>query len=195
MKNLINPVIKGKAGFERLFLKYLTSFNSYNERVVDLMNEIISLHGKDEWKAVTLTHELHGHVGVYSIIGAKMGIFAMEHFNVGKKQLKVKSFAGFHPPISCMNDGLQASIGATVGNNLLMIEHGKPEVRAKFSLANCQINVSLNERSLKELISALSKAPGAPDRENHAYWEYIEELSFQYWLEWRRDNIFNWEEA
>jgi pyrimidine-specific ribonucleoside hydrolase len=192
---MFNKDIKGKAGFERLFLKYLTSFKSYNHRMIAMMNEIIALHGRDEWKAVTLTHELHGHVGVYSIVGAKMGVYAMELFKVGKKQLKAKSFAGFTPPVSCMNDGIQASIGATVGNNLLEITHGKAEVSADFAFGNRQINIRLNQSSLVDLSLALSKAPGAPVRDNHAYWEYVEELALRYWLNWSRSQIFDWKEV
>jgi pyrimidine-specific ribonucleoside hydrolase len=191
MKRIFTPPIK-KSNYEGLFLNYLTSFNYYEERMIGLMNDIIALHGKEEWKAVTLTHELHGHIGIFSILGAKMGIRAMEFFNTGKKQLKVISHAGFRPPVSCMNDGLQASIGATVGNNLLTIEPQEmPLASANFIYSETEIRITLNETSVEELKESISKAPGLPSKENLAYWKFIEELSFRYWLEWERDKIFD----
>ena len=47
-----------------------------------------------------MTNEIHGHTGIYSIIGAKMGIRAMEYFNVGVNNLMITSFAGSEPPLS-----------------------------------------------------------------------------------------------
>ncbi len=45
--------------------------------------------GYDEWKANVMTDEFHGHLGVFSIVGAKMGIKARELFGVGADMLEV----------------------------------------------------------------------------------------------------------
>jgi formylmethanofuran dehydrogenase subunit E len=34
-------------------------------------------------KGVCITDEFHGHLGVFSIVGAKMGIYAREFFGIG----------------------------------------------------------------------------------------------------------------
>lgn len=84
----------------------------------------IARWGKEEWRAVILTNEIHGHIGIYSTIGAKMGIYALELLSrlCNKAEgLKVLSFAGSRPPVSCFNDGLQISTGATLGHGSIKI--------------------------------------------------------------------------
>ena len=41
-----------------------------------------------------MTDEFHGHLGVFSIVGAKMGIRAREIFGVGPDMLNVVTYAG-----------------------------------------------------------------------------------------------------
>ena len=41
---------------------------------------------------------------------------------IALENVKIISFAGNTPPISCMNDGLQVSTGATIGHGLITIE-------------------------------------------------------------------------
>ena len=53
---------------------YPTDPSLFNEIVRPYVNKIIEKHGLEEWKAVLLTNELHRHLGMWSIIGAKMGI-------------------------------------------------------------------------------------------------------------------------
>ena len=84
----------------------------------------IARWGKEEWRAVILTNEIHGHIGIYSTIGAKMGIYALELLSRlcnKAEELKVLSFAGSRPPVSCFNDGLQISTGATLGHGSIKI--------------------------------------------------------------------------
>ena len=91
----------------------------------------IARWGKEEWRAVILTNEIHGHIGIYSTIGAKMGIYALELLSRlcnKAEELKVLSFAGSRPPISCFNDGLQISTGGTLG-------HGAIEIAKSCSLS------------------------------------------------------------
>ena len=44
------------------------------EDVSPHVKKIIEKYGLEEWKACLLTNELHRHLGIYSLIGAKMGI-------------------------------------------------------------------------------------------------------------------------
>ena len=80
-----------------------------------IIDSAIALYGYDEWKANVMTDEFHGHLGVFSIVGAKMGIRAREIFGVGPDMLEVVTYAGSKPPYSCLNDGIQVSTGATLG--------------------------------------------------------------------------------
>jgi len=45
----------------------------FREDIEPFVKKIIEKHGLEEWKAALLTNEFHRHLGIYSIIGAKMG--------------------------------------------------------------------------------------------------------------------------
>ncbi|MDD5507267.1 MAG: nucleoside hydrolase [Bacteroidales bacterium] len=93
----------------------------FAEDIRGIVDRIIRAHGLEEWRAGVLTNELHRHLGAYAIIGTKMGLRAREYFRAGHDQLKVVSYAGSIPPVSCLNDGLQVSTGATLGHGLIRI--------------------------------------------------------------------------
>ncbi|NJO68400.1 MAG: hypothetical protein HC830_03210 [Bacteroidetes bacterium] len=85
------------------------------------MDETVKNFGKNEWVAVTMANEMHRHLGVFALIGTKMGIRAKEYFNAGVDEMNITTYAGSIPPFSCMNDGLQVSTGATVGHGLITV--------------------------------------------------------------------------
>ena len=124
----------------------------------------IARWGKEEWRAVILTNEIHGHIGIYSTIGAKMGIYALELLSRlcnKAEELKVLSFAGSRPPISCFNDGLQISTGATLG-------HGAIEIAKSCSLSKgCKECADCEER--KQYSDSEQLAAQRPKRCNCAY--------------------------
>jgi pyrimidine-specific ribonucleoside hydrolase len=93
----------------------------YFDDVSGSVTEIIEKYGIDEWTSGVLSNELHRHLGIFTIIGVKMGIRAREYFATGVDEFTVRSFAGSTPPVSCFNDGLQVSTGATPGHGLLTV--------------------------------------------------------------------------
>ena len=48
----------------------------YADDVADIVGNCIKRHGEAEWRAVVLTNDIHGHLGIYSTLGAKMGLRA-----------------------------------------------------------------------------------------------------------------------
>ncbi len=104
-----------------VFVKFPDDRRSFQYDVRQIMDSAISRYGYDEWKANIMTDEFHGHLGVFSIVGAKMGIKAREIFGVGPDQLRVTSYAGLKPPYSCLNDGIQVSTGATLGMGTIQV--------------------------------------------------------------------------
>ena len=74
---------------------YPTDPSFFKDHVRPYVSRIIERHGFEEWKAVLLTNELHRHLGMWSIIGAKMGIKAREILNAPFDQMDVISFCGF----------------------------------------------------------------------------------------------------
>ncbi len=64
----------------------------------------------------------HGHLGPYVVIGYRMGRLARERFD-GKMTAVV--FAGRHPPMSCLIDGVQFTTGCTLGKNNIVVREGQ----------------------------------------------------------------------
>ena len=171
----------------------------------------IARWGKEEWRAVILTNEIHGHIGIYSTIGAKMGIYALEFISRccnKMENLKILSFAGSRPPVSCFNDGLQISTGATLGHGAIEIakscaeskEHADARVEAIFRFrAICgteakemQLRVWLKEELMQQIAGDIANAVKqyghTPD-----YWLQVRRLALDYWQQWNRAEIFETE--
>jgi len=153
--------------------------------------EIIERHGESEWRAAVLTNELHGHLGIYSLIGVKMGIRAREYFNIGVDDMAVLSFAGRKPPLSCLNDGLQVGTGGTLGHGLIIVSddpQSKPE--AIFAFGNRRIRISLKKETAEMVKAAISKAVDLYGNLTEPYWDDIKKKAIQFWLELDRHKIF-----
>lgn len=162
----------------------------------------IARWGKEEWRAVILTNEIHGHIGIYSTIGAKMGIYALEFISRccnKMENLKVLSFAGSRPPISCFNDGLQISTGATLGHGSIEIAKSSADARVEAIFrfrAICgteakemQLRVWLKEELMQQIAGDIANAVKqyghTPD-----YWLQVRRLALDYWQQWNRAEIF-----
>ena len=102
-----------------VFNSFPVNREMFNYDVRPIIDTVIALYGYEEWKANVMTDEFHGHLGVFSIVGAKMGIKARELFGVGPDMLEVTTYAGTKPPYSCLNDGIRSEYWCNFryGNN------------------------------------------------------------------------------
>jgi len=179
----------------RVFKIFPTDTFLYKDEYASMVETTIEKHGETEWKSITLTNEIHGHTGIYSIVGAKMGIRALEYFNVGVNNLKVNSFAGKQPPLSCLNDGIQISTGATIGQGLISISKKVLDIPTVVFECNGQkVKISLKESYAKQMqddITNAIKQYGMTDQ----YWLFIEKLAIKYWLEFDRHEMFDFEKS
>ena len=174
------------------FQQFPNESHLYREDIRQFMNQIIGRHGKKEWRIVVLTNEFHDHLGIYSIIGAKMGLRAREYFHVGLDELSVFSYAGSEPPISCFNDGLQVSTGATLGHGTISLSTDSPQMpKATFTFKNKTISLQLKEdywdTAKKDIKQAIKQHGPLTDN----YWRFVRERAVSYWLEWSRNEIFD----
>lgn len=152
---------------------------------------IIRKHGKEEWRVGVLTNEIHGHLGIYSIIGAKMGMRARQHFHLGVDDVSVVSFAGSTPPLSCMNDGLQVSTGGTVGHGLFAVCPEPPyRPEATFTFKERTVRVRLKDHYWDIVKRDIQKGVDLYGSGTEDNWKYVRRLALQYWLEWDRREIF-----
>lgn len=172
--------------------------NLYAEDVAEIASLCLRRYGEKEWRSVVLTNEIHGHLGIYSTLGAKMGVLAVELFEkrgvIG--DISVVSFAGSVPPVSCFNDGLQVSTGASMGHGLFAVSSEGKEcgARARFTCGGETFELRLKPE-YEEVIRADIRR--GVDLYGHAspYWEYVRSLALRYWKDWDRAEIFEWSEG
>ncbi len=164
-----------------------TSF--YFADLQDYIADIILNNGKEEFEAGVLTNELHRHLGIYAIIGVKMGIRAREYFHIGVDEMSVHSFAGPVTPVSCMNDGLQVSCGATAGHGLLKVtDEGIPS--AEFTYMDHTIRISLSKDIASDIRSELKEISFIYGLDSNIYWELVRQKAILYWKNLDRHKIF-----
>ncbi len=155
--------------------------------------KIVALHGVEEWKATVLTNELHRHLGIYSIIGAKMGIRAREILGASLDELKVESRAGLKPPFSCLNDGLQVATGASLGRGTITVsagEAGSPAVEAVFVKGDERLRLRLKDSVKARVGTDIRSAVERYGDLTPEYFKEVRRLSFQYWADMKREEIF-----
>lgn len=165
----------------------------YAGDVKSIAGSCIERFGAREWRLVVLTNEIHGHLGIYSTIGAKMGLRVLEEYEEAKadtRHVSILSFAGSVPPLSCLNDGLQISTGATVGHGLFSVADGSPaRAEAEFRLGGKSIRIKLlpefDEQIREDIKAGVNNFGHGPE-----YWQYIRKLAVNYWSNWDRKEIF-----
>jgi pyrimidine-specific ribonucleoside hydrolase len=162
----------------------------FREDVKLFVEKIIEKHGLEEFKAALLTNEFHRHLGIYSIIGAKMGIRAKEILHAPMDGIHVVSMTGNRPPLSCMNDGLQVATGASLGRGTIRISDTAISPTAEFLYKKekliLKIKKEVSEMIKKNIDSAVLKFCGV----NQEYFAHIRKLSIHYWLQLDRRRIF-----
>ena len=179
----------------------LTSFQLPESLYADDVNAILRVtqerFGIREWRLVVLTNEIHGHLGIYSTIGVKMGLRVKEILEAEgyAEEPTIVSYAGSIPPISCMNDGLQVSTGSTLGHGLISIaDTDKASPSALISYAKSKHNpsfrIELKEEYRKQIEEDILKGVNMYGH-TEPYWKYVRQLALKYWSTWDRREIFN----
>ena len=167
-----------------------TSF--YMPDVQPFVNDIRNKYGEDEWTSGVIANELHRHLGVFAIIGVKMGIRAREYFCTGVDEMEVTTHAGSTPPLSCMNDGIQVSTGATPGHGLLTVSTEQPYFpAADFTHKDRTIRITLKKELAEKVTGELKEINFIYGLDSDIYWELVRKNSIKYWLQFDRHEIFD----
>ncbi len=167
-----------------------TSF--YMPDLQPFVKEIRDRYGEDEWTSGVIGNELHRHLGVFAIIGVKMGIRAREYFCTGVDEMTVTTHAGSKPPLSCMNDGIQVSTGATPGHGLLTVSGEPPFLAAAdFTHKGKTVRISLKKELAEKMSSELKEINFVYGLDSDIYWELVRQNSIKYWLQFDRHEIFD----
>ena len=193
VKEVFSDMIKGsyKRSDNVVFSEFPSQRVMFAYDVRKIMDSVISRYGPEEWKACVITDEFHGHLGVFSIVGAKMGIKAREYFGAGPDVLTVISYAGTKPPYSCLNDGIQVSTGATIGQGLITVVT-QPQTRpeAVFTYHERSLRLKLKEEYLALIEHDIEEGILKFGLTDDGYWKMIRRSALSYWLNWDRDVIF-----
>jgi pyrimidine-specific ribonucleoside hydrolase len=175
-------------------LTTLKSFPSeafrFQDDIAPWVDRIVARHGKEEWRCVVLTHELHGHMGVLNVLGAKMGLRARELLKSPREGLHVVSFAGLTTPLSCFNDGLQIATGATLGRGTIQVETASPRPGARISSEVAECELTVKPEIMKRITQDIDSVSARLGFGSAPYFAAVRELSMQYWFELDRAAIF-----
>jgi len=175
-----------------VFNRFPVNPELFQPDVQPLVTQIINRYGAEEWALAVLTSELHGHLGIYSVLGAKMGLRAREVLGAGLDELHVESFAGSQPPLSCLNDGLQVATGATLGHGTIRLAHtAKPEPAAVFYLKNRKLRMSVKEEPLRRVKDAIHAAAITHGDQTPAYFHAVRRIALELWRDFDRKKIFD----
>jgi inosine-uridine nucleoside N-ribohydrolase/formylmethanofuran dehydrogenase subunit E len=174
-----------------VFNRFPVNRELYSYDVRQIIDSAIARYGYDEWKANVMTDEFHGHLGVFSIVGAKMGIKARELLGAGPDMLEVLSYAGSRPPYSCLNDGIQVSTGATLGMGTIhLAADSTVRPSAVFTYKGRSIRISLKMEYLNKVDADINEGIIKFGLMDDGYWKLIRNNALKYWVEWDRNKIF-----
>jgi len=156
---------------------------------------IVTKYGQEEWAAVVMTHELHQHTGIYTVLGAKMGVRARELLNAPTRAVHVTVETGLEPPVSCTIDGIQASLGSTLAQKLIDVPKvAEPHVAATFEYKDRRIRLSLRPEYQRKVTSIIKTAIEEHGNLTPAYFHQIEDRCFDVWADFDRHEIFSVEQ-
>jgi len=175
----------------RTVLKAVPVDSSYYQNdLAPYIDEIIQRHGIQEWEAAIITNEMHHHLGVYSIIGTKMGIRILEYFRAHPGEVEIESYIGTKPPTSCMNDGIQAATGSTIGNGNYQLKEPNPFPMIQATYKDQTIEVNMESEIHKKIKGIIKQGVDEYGLKSDKYWSYIRERTIQEWKELDRKSIF-----
>ncbi len=192
LRNAAVTILKGETVKKMQVIKDIPADTSFY--MTDLqrnVTEIRNRYGENEWASGVIASELHRHLGVFAIIGVKMGIRAREYFCAGVDEMNVTTHAGSTPPLSCMNDGIQVSTGATPGHGLLAVGQETPfSPSADFTYKGRTIRITLKKELAEKVSSELQEINFVNGLDSDIYWEMVRQNTIKYWLQFDRHEIF-----
>lgn len=176
-----------------MFKQFPTDPSVFTPPVAQLLeNGIIERYGLEEFAAIVLTNELHQHIGIYTVLGAKMGIHAREVLRAPTRSIHVVMETTKKQPFACTLDGVQMAIGSTYGQNLIEVgENDQPAVAGTFTWEGRQVRLALQPEFQEKLRAIIMAAREAHGDLTIAYFDEIEQHCYKIWSDWDRARIFD----
>jgi pyrimidine-specific ribonucleoside hydrolase len=172
------------------FREFPTDPALFSDDMRPYVSQIIAKHGLEEWKAVVLTNELHHHMGLWSIVGAKMGVRAREVLIATFDGIDVSSSAGIKPPFSCLNDGLQVATGASLGRGTIKVSDVNQPV-VEFTANGKKVTMKVKQEIVQEVGRVIKECSDKYVFQSPQYFRELDKISVLYWLKWDRSELFD----
>ncbi len=192
VKEMLNMILTGETeNHNQVLNDFPMDTLFYMSDIRPIIEATLMKYGHDEWTAGVMANEMHRHLGIYAIIGVKMGIRAREYFGAGVDEMSVVSHAGMTPPFSCMNDGLQISTGATLGHGLIRISSDTLKLPvADFTYLNRKIRISLKSEIRNKVEAEVKELSRIHGISSDIYWDLVRNKAIRYWATFNRNEIF-----
>ncbi len=170
--------------------------NVFIQEIQDLIEKgVIERYGREEFERIILTHEIHGHIGVYTLIGTKMGLYARELLDAPRNAMTILSECGGGEfPIRCVNDGLVVSTGCSPLFGKIELDESKSNCAVRFTHKDKVIRLQLKKSYQEELQRRIADAVKKYKIDGvltGPYWEEVIKLTWWAWEEWERKSIFD----
>lgn len=181
-----------EGGPSSVFERFPVAAEAYCPEVAALVRAgVVDQFGEDEWAAVVVSHELHQHIGIYTVIGAKMGVRARELLDAPRRSVHVVVHTTPSTPMACATDGLQVALGSTYGQDLIRLEPVEaPGLEVEFTYESKRLTMRLTPEYAKKVRAFIDEASQAHGFLSPAYFEEIRAASYRVWAEWDRKEIF-----
>jgi formylmethanofuran dehydrogenase subunit E len=165
---------------------------AYHHEAAELVEKgIPEKYGHEEWAAVVITHELHQHVGIMTVVGAKMAVRARELLEAPPRAVKVVTETGPEPPFACAVDGIQAGLASTYAQQLIDAPPvKKPRLAATFTYGGRTLRLVLRPEYQTKISGCIRSSIKKYGNLTPAYFEAIEVYCYEVWAEFDRHDIF-----
>lgn len=181
-----------EGGPSSVFQHFPVNAEAYRPEVAALVREgVVERFGEEEWAAVVVSHEVHQHIGIYTVIGAKMGVRARELLEAPRRSVQVVIRTTPRTPMACTTDGLQVALGSTYGQDLIRIETvAPPGLDVEFMYEHRRLIMRLTPEYSQRVRALIDEAIEKHGFLTPVYFEAVRAASYRVWAEWDRKEIF-----
>jgi pyrimidine-specific ribonucleoside hydrolase len=120
-----------------------------------------------------------------------MGLRARELLGASLDELRVESLAGLRPPVSCLNDGLQAATGASLGRGTIRVPAtDTPKAAAVFTFGEKRLEMRVRPEAVTKIQAAIRAAIQQHGDLTPAYFAEVRRISLEAWRDLDRREVF-----
>lgn len=188
---LAKPAIYPLSIFGRRLSPAWIKFDKDAVQAWDLKELYDRVDDKEEFHAMVLTNEVHGHIGPWSVLGCKMAMRAMDLLSARHLAMTAISEGGTSLEGGAVTDGLALGGGCTIGLGTLRVSGGPPSLAATFLHEDQAVRLEIEPplvAALRDSVAAIETETGGD--QTTQYWKRLRVLGIHVWEKWDRDEIF-----